>query len=681
MKKRIKKHLFLSCALGIVHFSTSAQVSSSNLSKELNSINQEMITISPGKFYMGSDGKGKNFDEAPAHVVHITKSFKISTTEITNIQYEQFDPSHKQYRGKKGLSKGDNEAVIFVSYEDALAFCKWLSKKEGKNYRLPTEAEWEYACKAGTLSGFSMAGKFPKELYKNQTFSRDPKPVSLQVAQFPPNQWGLYDMHGNVEEWCYDWYGSYVAEEQKDPVGRISGEFRVTRGGSHNTPPEFLRSANRMAMIPEDKNWMVGFRIVEGEFPTRNPLPAEKQKAYALNVKQNEFKWPAPQKNAIFMEPIYYIKDPSCDNKTPFYLHNHCPAITWCPNGDLLAIWFSTDDESGREMVILASRLRAGNTQWDEPSEFFRVPDRNVTGSSLFYDGKGTLFHMNGVEVAGGWKNLAMVSRISTDNGVTWSKPRLANAEHDMQNQVIAGMFSTKEGWLIQPADAHPGQSGGSAIHISKDNGKSWQKPSAIIENPVFKSGEKGSLIAGIHAGVMQLKNGDLMALGRNNDIDGGERHPGLRMPVSVSKDMGKSWTYSASEFLPIYAGQRLVLKRLNEGAILLISFTNHPREKEDSRRGMIFKNKQEEPYKGYGMFAAVSFDEGKTWPVKRLLTDGKHRYLNGGGWTGFFETSKFNAEPMGYLAATQSPDNIIHLISSNIHYRFNLAWLMEKGD
>lgn len=653
----------------------------SNLSKEINSIGQEMIAIPPGQFYMGSDGKGKNFDEAPAHVVHITKSFKISATEITNVQYEQFDPTHKQFRGKKGLSKEDDEAVIFVCYEDAVAFCDWLSKKEGKNYRLPTEAEWEYACRAGTLSGFSMAGKFPKELYKVQEFNRDPKPVSLQVAQFPPNQWGLYDMHGNVEEWCYDWYGSYIADKQKDPIGRTSGVFRVTRGGSHNTPPDFLRSANRMAMIPEDKNWMVGFRIVEGELPSTKPLPAESPKAFALEVKEEKFKWSAPRTAAVFMEPIYYVKEPSCDNNTPFYLHNHCPAITWCPNGDLLAIWFSTDDESGREMVILASRLRAGNTAWDEPSEFFRLPDRNVTGSSLFYDGEGTIFHTNGVEVSGGWKNLVVVSRISTDNGATWSTPQLVNAEHDIQNQVIAGMFRTKEGWLVQPADALPGQSGGTAIHISKDNGKSWYKPSSVMEKPVFKDQGTGPVIAGIHAGVVQLENGDLMALGRSNDIDGGDKYAGLRMPVSISKDMGESWTYAASEFLPIYAGQRLVLRRLDEGAILLVSFTHHPREKEENRRGLFFKDSLGKDYKGYGLFAAVSFDEGKTWPVKKLVTDGIHRYLNGGGWTGFFETSKTNAEPMGYLAATQTPDGIIHLISSNIHYRFNLAWLMENAD
>lgn len=640
-----------------------------------NSLNMNMVSIPTGKFYMGSDGKGKNFDEAPAHVVYITNPFKISATEVTNAQYEQFDPSHKKYRGKKGLSKEDNEAVIFVSYEDALAFCKWLSAKEGKTYRLPTEAEWEYACRAGTLSGFSMAGKMPKELYKVQEFNRDPKPVSLQVGQFDPNAWGLFDMHGNVEEWCADWYGPYEAKEQKDPVGAISGSFRVVRGGSHNTPPEFLRSANRLAAMPQDKNWMIGFRVVEGAAPTTAPSPIATPSAYAVNVPQNNFKWLQPQKEPLFMEPIYYVKDPSPTSKTPFYLHNHCPAITWCANGDLLAIWFSTDDESGREMVILASRLRAGKTEWDEPSEFLRIPDRNLTGSSLFHDGEGTIIHTNGVEVAGGWKNLALISRISTNNGATWTEPKFVNADHEMQNQVIAGMFRTKEGWLVQPADAHPGQSGGTAIHISKDNGKTWEKPSPIINNAKFKEGEPGELIAGIHAGVVQLKNGDLMALGRSNDLQGKE---GLRMPMSISKDIGKSWNYTPTEFLPIYAGQRLILRRLNEGALLLISFTHHPREKNVDRKGLMFKDADGKEYKGYGMFAAVSFDEGKTWSNKKLLTDGKERYMDGGGWTGFFEMRKDNAEPLGYLAATQTPDNMIHLISSKIHYRFNLAWLMK---
>lgn len=152
-----------------------------------------------------------------------------------------------------------------MSYSDAVAFCEWLSRKEGKNYRLPTEAEWEYACRAGTYTLFSTGDGLPAVYHRNQKVVRDFDPVSLKVAQTPPNTFGLYDMHGNVEEWCLDWYAPYSAEKQKDPAGPLTGEFRVTRGGSHHTPEKYLRSANRLAMLPEDKHSQTGFRIVEAD--------------------------------------------------------------------------------------------------------------------------------------------------------------------------------------------------------------------------------------------------------------------------------------------------------------------------------------------------------------------------------------------------------------------------------
>lgn len=636
-----------------------------------------MVEIPAGTFYMGSDGLGENKDEAPIHKVIIPQSFRMSATEITNAQYEAFCPEHRQLRGINGLSTEDDEAVIYVSYHDAVAFCDWLSKKEGKTYRLPTEAEWEYACRAGSYTLFSTGDFLPGKFHRNQTVARDFLKVSLQVGQVPANAFGLFDMHGNVEEWCLDWYGPYGEVEQINPAGPKSGVYRVTRGGSHHTPEKFLRSANRMAMIPEDKHLQTGFRIVEADYPLSYYDIPQHEPLNQLEVSQKIYKWVNPVDSAVFLPPMPYIIPPTCDSNTPFYHHNHQPAITWCENGDLLCIWFSANQENGREMVVLGSRLRAGEDKWEEASLFFKVPDRNMTGSALYHDGKGRLFHFNGVEASGDWQNLAIAMRTSDDNGASWTNPVLIAPEHTKRHQVIAGTIRTREGWLIQACDAGPGSHDGAAIQISKDGGKTWSDPWDGAPMPEFKEGGKGSTIAGIHAGIVQLNDGRLLALGRGNSIP--DKDGRNRMPMSISDDMGKTWTYSASPFPAIDGGQRLVLMRLTEGPLLLVSFTDHPQRTPEGQRGMSFKDKDGKEYTGHGMYVAVSYDEGKTWPVKKLVTDGTYRFLNGGAWTGYFEMDKYRAEPRGYLAGTQTPDNMIHIVSSRLHYRFNLSWIEQN--
>ena len=622
----------------------------------------ETAEIPAGFFYMGSNGLGYDYDEAPIHRVEITQPFRMGVTEVTNIQYEQFDPSHKQLRGKYGFSKEDDEAVVFVSWYEAMAYCRWLSEKEGKTYRLPTEAEWEYAARAGNYYAYSWGGVFPDNMKKNNfdthhnntTFES----VDLHSVRNGRRQaYGLYDIHGNVEEWCLDWYGPYLPDNQTDPTGYEDGEFKVTRGGSHSTPVEFLRSANRSAMLPEDKHYLTGFRVVQADYPQSTPI--ERIAQSDKSISQEPYVWQKVD-TAVFMDPIEFVRPPKCGSGVPFYKHNHQPAITWCPNGDLLAIWFSTDSEFGREMTVLSSRLTPGTNQWQRAKEFYKVPDRNMTGAALFYDERNkTLIHMNGVEAAGWWRNLAVVMRKSQDNGATWTKGKLVLPEHTLGHQIIAGTFCTSDGTLVQVCDAMPFMEGGSIIHTSDDGGKTWRTRGEVAKGD-FAVGKTGSSIAGIHAGVVELKNGNLLALGRGNNIRDKE---GIeRMPVSISKDGGETWSYSASAFPPIRGGQRLVLKRLNEGPILLISFT--PVSKDNS--------------KPQGMYASLSYDEGKTWTPKKFITDGKHRFLDGGAWTGHFIMDALHAEPKGYLAATQTPDGIIHLISSKNHYRFNLQWLEQ---
>ncbi len=625
-----------------------------------------MTEIPAGYFWMGSSGWGHNYDEAPVHKVTFTEGFRMSVTEITNAQFEEFMPEHKALRGKGGFSSADDEAVVNISHEDAEAYCRWLSDKTGQAYRLPTEAEWEYACRAGTYTRYYTGDGMPESMQKHQQTERDLVQVSLKVMQSEPNAFGLYEMHGNVEEWCLDWYGPYSSDEKINPAGPQKGIFKVTRGGSHNTPHDFLRSANRSAAIPSDCHSQIGFRVVisSSELNFSNP-----QKESRKGICQKEAKWKDRSAKPLWTEPVPYVINPY--DGTPFYRHNHQPAVTWCPNGDLLAIWFSCDAENGREMVVLSSRLRKGASEWDNAELFFKIPDRNLTGSSLLTLEDGSIIHINGVSNAGDWQNLAMAARISHDNGETWSAPSLIAPEHAKRHQVIAGPIVTGDGRIIQCCDAGAGSHDGTAVHISGDGGKTWTDPWDGAPLPDFIDGGTGSTIAGIHAGLVELKDGSLMALARGNSIIGkdGKKH----MPMSVSYDGGKTWTYHATELPPIDGGQRLILKRLKEGPLMLVSFTDHPQRTPVEDRGMMFDGT-----KGYGMYVALSYDEGRTWPVRRLMTDGVERMLDGGAWTSQFVMDATHAEPRGYLACTQTPDGTIHILSSRLHYSFNLAWIQE---
>ena len=624
---------------------------------------------------MGSMGEGENYDEAPVHRVDITHSFKMATTEVTNIQFEQFRPEHKKLRGKDGLCIGDNEAVTNVSWYDAMNYCQWLSERTGRNFRLPTEAEWEYACRAGTTFPFFTGDGLPGSMHKNQQKARTLKPVDLTVGTTPANAFGLHDMHGNVEEWCLDWYAHYSASNAADPVTTSGGLYRVTRGGSHNTPENYLRSANRSAMIPTDRHSMTGFRIVEAPYPDGWQI----NETHFAATKRQSHKWKAVSRTKpIFCEPKAYVIEPESKN-APFFKHNHQPAITWCDNGDLLAIWFSADQENGRDMVVLSSRLHPGAKSWTPAELFFKVPDRNMTGSSLLNDRHGTLFHFNGVEAAGDWQNLAMAMRRSHDGGVTWTRPEIIEPEHTMRHQVIQGPIILTDGTMVQLCDAGPGSEDGTSIHLSHDGGDTWSDPWDGAPLPQFAEGGTGTTIAGIHAGIVQLADGSLMAMGRgiDNAVTGadGKKH----LPISISTNQGKTWTYHASPFPPIQGHQRLVLLRLQEGPIMLVSFTDHPTRTPRNLQGMMFTDAHGNTTRGYGAYVALSYDEGRTWPVCRLLTDGTERHLNGGAWTQFFVMDATHAEPRGYLAATQSPDGMIHLLSSRIHYAFNLAWIEAK--
>jgi len=548
--------------------------------------------------------------------------------------------------------------------------------KGGRNYRLPTEAEWEYACRATTSTAYNTGETLPSEYHKQQVSKFQPEAVSLKVGKTPPNQWGLYDMHGNVEEWCLDWYGAYPQYDRTDPVGYSDGDFKVTRGGSHNTKVRYLRSANRLGAVAGDKSWLIGFRVVQAPVLQTNPIEDRTKPLWATNVNRIDHDWSGNYSDMT--EPFFeglkrFYKYTDDDTKGPLYRsHNHCPDITGCPNGDILVSWYSTISEFSYELAAAASRLRKGSDSFDKPSLFYKAPDRNMHTTSLHWDNKNTLYHFNGIAANYGIANLALIVRKSIDSGATWSKPKWINSERGVRNMPEAGVFHTEDGWIVVPCDASSMPSGGTGIYIGDNTGNQWYDPgiSTIPLRTKYRPGVTGGSIAGIHAAVVELKNGNLMGIGRGDYINN-------KSPMSISSDFGKTWTYSQSPFPPISWSQRVALLRLNEGPILFLSFTG----KKDGKTGMIFKDEFNNSFNGYGMFAAVSFDEGKTWPVKKLITDGqKHTFDYEDEWTNGLKIDATHAEPKGYLAVTQTPDNFIHLVSSAFYYKFNLAWLKKPN-
>ncbi len=286
-----------------------------------NSIGMKLILVPPGEFMMGSHESAEQVervfkdygadakyyqDEHPRHPVRITRPFYVGAYEVTKDQFRRFvdDTEYRtdaeedgkggygydSTRGKfeqkveyswrnPGFEQIDSHPVVNVSWNDAMAFCRWLSGTEAKEYRLPTEAEWEYACRGATTGRYwfgddpqglpqvaNVGDGTAKEKFSNWTWcisAKDGCVFTAPVGTYRPDPFGLYDMHGNVFEWCADWYGeSYYAESPPDgPAGPRSGECRVIRGGSWASRPYLGRSASRFRLTPGSRLTNTGFRV------------------------------------------------------------------------------------------------------------------------------------------------------------------------------------------------------------------------------------------------------------------------------------------------------------------------------------------------------------------------------------------------------------------------------------
>lgn len=626
-----------------------------------------------------------DWDESPYQRVDVP-ALEVSATEVTNLQFEQFDPSHRALRGRLGFSTGDAEAVVFVTWYDAVNYTRWLSGATRACYRLPTEAEWEHAARAGTTTYFSTGDTFPEAQWKNQTESWFPAPdrpgprvVNLTVAEFPPNGFGLYDAHGNVEEWTADWYGRYGAAFTDEL-------FRSTRGGSHSTYVYYLRSANRAGALPDDSSWVIGFRVVRDpslswQACAAAPLGAHRGRGRVSRLR--DARHPLPPSGApvpplpspspgrarraahsapVFLPPLEYVL-PTHVRRLPLTKHNHSPGLAVCANGDVVATFFTTYEEPGRVCGIAIARLAANATRWSPPEVFFDAPDRTDSAPMMWQNEEqgGRLYHYHGLNAAGTYGSSAVVAHYSDDCGRSWSSPWWAMRGHGVRHAPINTVVRLDDGRVAMACDNNTVGEGGTAVQFSADNGTSWT-------NEPYE----GHDVLGIHATGVTLRNGSLLYHGRGQPVGG-------RMPRSRSDDGGASWTVSAAPFWPIGGGQRHSMLRLAEGPIAYCSFTPLPGDTYavDVPCGAAGSGSS---FSGYGLFCAVSTDEGTTWPARRLVSD------DGGGTVlseedqAPFVMNATHAERKGYTVLRQSPaDGMLHLITSRQHYRFSYSWLVSR--
>jgi len=231
----------------------------------VNSVGMKFLYVPPGEFRMGSDpAEPGRHDDETAHDVKITRGFWIAATEVTQAQWQ------KVMGLNRAEPKGENLPASRLSWPQAVEFCQKLSQAEGRTYRLPTEAQWEYACRSGAAEPYS-GGKLEEVAWHMDNSGEAPH----EVAGKKPNAWGLHDMHGNAAEWCRDLYQRDLGPAQAvDPAGPGEGNARVVRGGSWGHFARACRSAARASFNPAYPLDRIGLRVIiepKSPNPSSNP--------------------------------------------------------------------------------------------------------------------------------------------------------------------------------------------------------------------------------------------------------------------------------------------------------------------------------------------------------------------------------------------------------------------------
>jgi hypothetical protein len=330
--------------------------------------------------------------------------------------------------------------------------------------------------------------------------------------------------------------------------------------------------------------------------------------------------------------------------------HNHSPGLVVCPNGDLLAIFFSASRSSTEywpNVSFIASRLRYGAEEWDMPSLFYDFPDVNDQ-TSLLWNDNGTLWHFSG---GAGLVGVPFRIQKSSDNGATWSPiafPTLTGEIGTYSPQPINTAFRGPDGTIYVSSDGNGGES---LLWASSDNGNTWR--------------DTGGRSAGRHTGFVMLKNGAFLGMGgKSTDIDG-------YMPKAISRDGGKTWTKSKTPFSMLGSNQRPTLLRLASGRLFFAGDFQH-RFQQPGTPGPAGITER-------GAYVALSEDEGETWLIKKLPGALAHE-----SYVLKDRKPVGNEHPtLGYAVARQAANGVIHLITTmnhpSLHFELNEAWILDR--
>ncbi|MBL8028797.1 MAG: SUMF1/EgtB/PvdO family nonheme iron enzyme [Fibrobacteres bacterium] len=598
-----------------------------------NSIGMKFKRIPAGTFTMGrindfvpaspEEWRSRgDWDETPAHSVTISNDFFMGIYEVTLAQFR---------KSKPGFSSGDTLLPVrSITWTEADSFCLWLTENDafGYTYRLPTEAEWEYACRAGTVTKF-YTGDTIVDSQANMGRTKDGSAAlsaPVHPGSYAPNAWGLYDMHGNVLEWCSDWFGPYESYNQTDPVGRISGDAKVVRGGAFKQPLgaynnlRFCRSENRSGMVANDAANIVGFRVVIGKSHVSTPLPVIQDAIYQRDVSQTHSPW-TPIDTPFFRYDDTHLIMKKGEWGPLYTWQNHVPNITFCPNGDILAIHYTEVAEGSRESNAVLSRLRRGNMEWDSVSLFLTIPDVGLGANAIYTDRQGVIWHFVTLALDG-WRG-GLAFRTSTDNGVSWTKLKMINRG---TWTTACSVFESNDGvmlFLVVHNDTD------SKLWITEDRGQTWRLSSGSLK--------------GIRAATVMLDDGRLVGFGRYS-FNG-------YMPKSVSTDTGRTFTHYTTPFPPISIASSPTLVKLSNGGIVLGSH--------DNAGWGIIPTSENPRY-----FVALSYDGGETWPHVRA--------------TGFIGQAAAAIAPNDLMIYYGTRVTLSAEISSGGDALFNEKWLKQ---